>query len=231
MYFKIKNERTKFYQWDRNQKIIVENDGITELHFTVSGHDKAYCMPVYEEDGMRVCDIPNVILETHGNLTVYAWIDEYTRTHYVYRIIERKMPSDFVPSSDIEKWSELEGRIVDLEKNGVSEEQIAEVVKKYLKENPIESGSSATISEVTLLASAWEEVSENKYAQVVTIDGATENSQVDLKLSDEQYDIFYEKDIAFVTQNEDGVITVFAYGQKPQNDYTIQVTLTEVLYE
>ena len=44
----------------------------------------------------------------------------------------------------------------------------------------------------------------------------------------EQLVIFYEKDLTFVTENEGGVVTVYAIGQKPTNDYTIQVTITEV---
>lgn len=84
------------------------------------------------------------------------------------------------------------------------------------------------ISYVTLIASAWEG-EENLYSQVVNIDGATENSQVDLTPSVEQLAVFYNKDLAFVTENDNGVVTVYAIGQKPQNDYTIQVTLTEVL--
>ena len=86
---------------------------------------------------------------------------------------------------------------------------------------------SGSIGEVTLLASAW--VTEGtRYSQVVEIDGVTEYSQVDLKPSIEQLDIFHDKDLAFVTENEDGVVTVYALGDKPTNDYTIQVTITEV---
>ena len=83
------------------------------------------------------------------------------------------------------------------------------------------------IGEVTLFASAWVG-NESPYSQVVTIDGVTENSQVDLTPSVEQLEIFRKKELAFVTENEDGVVTVFAIGQKPQNDYTMQVTITEV---
>ncbi len=66
------------------------------------------------------------------------------------------------------------------------------------------------------------------YSQVVQIDGVTENSQVDLTPSVEQLAVFHEKDLAFVTENVDGVVTVYAIGQKPPNNYTIQVTITEV---
>ena len=40
--------------------------------------------------------------------------------------------------------------------------------------------------------------------------------------------IFHDKDLAFVTENEDGVVTVYSIGDKPTNDYTIQVSITEV---
>lgn len=83
------------------------------------------------------------------------------------------------------------------------------------------------IGYITLLANAWVGTG-NIYSQIVSVDGATKHSQVNLTPSIEQLAAFYEKDIAFVTENEDGVITVYAIGQKPTNDYTMQVTLTEV---
>lgn len=87
--------------------------------------------------------------------------------------------------------------------------------------------SAARIANVDLLAANW--VGDaSPYSQVVEIEGVTENSQVDLTPSIEQLVIFYEKDLGFVTENEDGVVTVYAIGQKPENDYTIQVTVTEV---
>lgn len=85
----------------------------------------------------------------------------------------------------------------------------------------------AKIGEVELLADAWEG-DGNLYSQIVSLDDVTEYSQVDLTPSVEQLVIFYEKDLTFVTENEDGVVTVYAIGQKPTNDYTIQVTITEV---
>lgn len=90
------------------------------------------------------------------------------------------------------------------------------------------SKSNARIAYVDLFATNWVGDS-SPYSQVVEIDGITENSQVDLTPSIEQLVIFYEKDLGFVTENEDGVVTVYALGQKPENDYTIQVTITEVV--
>lgn len=89
------------------------------------------------------------------------------------------------------------------------------------------SKSSARIAYVDLLASNWIGDS-SPYSQVVEIDGVTENSQVDLTPSIEQLVIFHDKDLGFVTENDDGIVTVYAIGQKPLDDYTIQVTITEV---
>lgn len=116
-----------------------------------------------------------------------------------------------------------------LESLVANKEIIQAVVKEVVEETLKTATKSALISEVTLLADKW--VGEDSpYSQVVEAAGVTENSQVDLTPSVEQLDIFYQKDLAFVTENEDGVITVYAIGDKPANDYTIQVTITEVGY-
>lgn len=88
-------------------------------------------------------------------------------------------------------------------------------------------GCKPVYTSVTLPASAWAGA-DDPYSQVVSIEGVTPNSKVDLLPSVEQLAIFHDKDIAFVTENENGVVTVYAVGQKPENDYTMKVTITEV---
>ena len=83
------------------------------------------------------------------------------------------------------------------------------------------------IANVEILADKWEGT-ESPYSQVVSIEGITKNSQVNLTPSIEQLAIFYQKDLAFVTENDNGVVTVYAIGDKPANDYTIQATILEV---
>lgn len=83
---------------------------------------------------------------------------------------------------------------------------------------------------VTIYPDKWVKASDDRFYQVVSINNATitANSKVDLQPSSEQLCIFHEKDLAFVTENEDGVISVFCVGQVPTNEYTIQITITEV---
>jgi hypothetical protein len=102
------------------------------------------------------------------------------------------------------------------------------VTNDYLLETLKNNIKAAKIGEVTLFASAWKG-EDSLYSQVVNIDGVTENSQVDLTPDVQQLAIFYNKDLSFVTENDGGVVTVYAIGQKPTNDYTMQVTITEVV--
>ena len=89
------------------------------------------------------------------------------------------------------------------------------------------SGSAVSIGKVDLLAANWIG-DETPYSQVVALAGVTEYSMVTLNPSVEQLAIFHDKDLAFVTENDDGIVTVYAIGDKPENDYTIQVSITEV---
>ena len=94
---------------------------------------------------------------------------------------------------------------------------------------PVNGGlAPARVSTVTLRAANWTGTA-SPYSQVVSIVGTTENSKVDLTPTVEQMTIFHQKDLAFVTENDDGVITVYAIGDKPTNDYTMPVTITEVI--
>lgn len=67
------------------------------------------------------------------------------------------------------------------------------------------------------------------YSQVVQVDGVSVNSKVDIQLSVDQMQQLHEKDIAFTTENDGGVVTLYAIGDKPESDLVFQATLTEVL--
>lgn len=81
------------------------------------------------------------------------------------------------------------------------------------------------------LSTKWIQDADDRYYQVVEVKNAviTPNSKVDLQINPEDLSIFREKDLAFVTENEDGVVKVYCIGQVPQNEYTLQATITEVI--
>lgn len=141
----------------------------------------------------------------------------------------------------------LEGELVlELDKSGnnLHRLKIGDGVSLYSK-LPYMSVDSFILSKsvpktvtITLLASNWHEVTDdddnvvkNSWSQTV-LQGSehiTVNSKIDLQPSVTQLIIFHEKDLTFVAENEDGVVTVFCVGQKPMNDYTIDATVTEVV--
>lgn len=88
--------------------------------------------------------------------------------------------------------------------------------------------STTPVKTVTLLARNWVG-NASPYSQVITIPGVTPSSKVDLLPNVEQVEIFRSKDIAFTTKNINGVVTAYAIGDKPKNDYTMQVQITEVV--
>ena len=201
---------TELYQWDIGRFVKVTDSSATHVHFANVGDSQAVIMELSESQAL----IPDYLLQTGKQLRVYAVANGITIERKVFAVTKRERPESYVYDEDYRNF------IYELIQS--AEEAIAEA--KRVAENLL---VPAIIGEVTLLASAWE--GENSpYSQVVTIEGVTENSQVDLTPSIEQLAIFHHKDLAFVTENVDGVVTVYALGDKPTNDHTIQVTITEV---
>jgi hypothetical protein len=119
-------------------------------------------------------------------------------------------------------------QVMEFLNKGVSAEQINQAVADYLKANPVETGSKVTNGEVELLADKWEEVGEKHYSQVVQIKGVTDRSQIDPTPDAEQLAVFYNKEMMLVFENEDCVVTAHLIGQRLENDYVMQVTITDV---
>lgn len=80
---------------------------------------------------------------------------------------------------------------------------------------------------ITLSASNWK-AGENIHSQVVEVTGVASTTKVNLQPTLEQLEIFRQNDLTFTIANRGGVVTVYAIGDMPTNDYTIQITKTEV---
>jgi hypothetical protein len=69
----------------------------------------------------------------------------------------------------------------------------------------------------------------NPWSQVVTVNGVTANSKVDLQPTAVQIVDLQNNEITLMLQNDNGVVTAWAIGNKPVQDYTMQVLITEVM--
>lgn len=83
------------------------------------------------------------------------------------------------------------------------------------------------MSELSLRASDWTGT-ESPYSQVVEVSGVTANSKVDLNPTGEQLNSLATNRTILNTANDNGTVTVYAIGNKPTEDYTMQATITEV---
>jgi hypothetical protein len=126
----------------------------------------------------------------------------------------------------------LEGELVLEYDHGIPRLKIGDGVNEFsqLPYMSIYSFVMPTPASITLYADKWEKDTDNRYYQIVTVNNATitPNSKGDLQPSAQQLTVFHQKDLAFVAENEDGVVSVFCVGQVPTNDYTMQVTVMEV---
>ena len=105
------------YQWDRERVLLVLDDEVDQVHFTSDAVASAIVKDVYINDGVRVVDIPTVLLQCACILTAYAYKcegeeREYTFVHEEFKIIARKQPDDYVPVAEHDKWEDLKAEVI-----------------------------------------------------------------------------------------------------------------------
>lgn len=88
----------------------------------------------------------------------------------------------------------------------------------------------AKITSVTVSLSTNWTGAESPYSQTVAVPGATATKMVDLQPAPDQIHSLMENGTAGLQAvNNNGAVTVYAFGEKPAEAMTIQATLTEVL--
>lgn len=94
-----------------------------------------------------------------------------------------------------------------------------------------EGGAVVKLASISAPAADWKGAT-SPYSQEVSVDGISVNSMIDIRLSIDQIEQLRaeNKDIAFTTENDEGVVTLYAIGSKPSKDLLFQATLTEVVF-
>lgn len=103
--FKIYDGRTSFWQWDTGQKLIVLDDTVTEVHFSNRDMEHSKRKQVYtDRDGIRVCNIPDLLLQLPKNLIAYAYAKNggtgRTLKSVKFSVVRRPIPTDYVCGQD-----------------------------------------------------------------------------------------------------------------------------------
>lgn len=104
--FKIFDGRTNFWQWDTKQKLIVLDDSITEVRFSNRDMEHSKRRPVYtDKDGVRICNVPDLLLQLPKNLIAYACVKEEdgscrTVKAVKFAVYRQPIPTDYICEQD-----------------------------------------------------------------------------------------------------------------------------------
>lgn len=139
---------TGLRQWESGRRLQVDSAGkmeVTRLDFANKGSANAYVVIPKEENGVIVADIPNILLQSGQDIVVYSVNVDGDKTETIRECVitvkERPKPDDYVyTETEVLNYYALTKRIDQIERNGVSDDQIATAVQKYLDENPIDTG-------------------------------------------------------------------------------------------
>lgn len=128
--FKILDGRSHFYQWDLDRKLIVLDKTINKVYFCNRMSNCSIVRNVYEVNGMRLVDVPNIVLQESFKMNVYGFDKNYTKHSAVFEIIFRTRPEDYVyTEEELKVWDELEERVAALEQNGGYD--MEQAIKEY----------------------------------------------------------------------------------------------------
>ena len=165
--------------------------------------------------------------------------------------VDKNGKTTYDDGTPIDDWAKYEsdpghlkpiaGELVVEYDNGIPRLKIGDGIHKFseLPYMSVDSFILPTPASITLIPHDWKPVLDDdgnpiqgRYYQPVTVNNAivTPNSKVDLQPSPEQLAIFHEKDITFTAINKGGNVRVCVVGQQPTQEYTMQVTVTEVYY-
>lgn len=147
--FKIYDGRTNFWQWDTKQKLIVLDDRITEVRFSNRNMEHSKRRPVYtDNNGVRICNVPDVLLQLPKNLVAYACIKQEDGTCSTvkavkFAVFRQPIPTDYVCEQDavvediLMRIEMLETLLKDVEQGAQEMKKFNSVVEaaQWAKEN------------------------------------------------------------------------------------------------
>lgn len=115
--------RACFWQWDINQKLVVESGHACEVHFRDPNGDAALVVDTYTIDGQTVANVPNVLMQDTAPVIAWVYIcegDECTKHEARFTVRPRQKPADYVyTETEVKTYLTLEKRLDEIEANGV----------------------------------------------------------------------------------------------------------------
>ena len=131
--FKILDGRDELFQWDINRQIIVSDASIDAVHYSNRTDNSALVVEVKEKNGLRVADIPNILLQESWDINVYGYCDGY----YTKQAARIKVNPRTKPESYVYTETEVLNYNTVMEKIDKVENNIGAAVQDYLIKNPV----------------------------------------------------------------------------------------------
>lgn len=129
--FKIYDGREHFYQWDVDRKLIISDESIVEVHFCNRTDECSLVCQVYDYEGLRVVDVPNILLQDNWDINVYAYCGtNYTKVDARFKVKARTRPADYVyTETETITIARIEEMIANIE------EDVGNFALQYIEEN------------------------------------------------------------------------------------------------
>ena len=179
--FKIYDGRTHFWQWDTDCKLVVEDSSIQQVHFCNRLSECSLVCLTYKENEQLLVNVPNILFQSDRDIHVYAY-NGFTKYEECFKIFARCKPSDYVyTETEVATWEQLDKRITDLEKGGVSEEALAGAIADYFVAHPIEDELTDYAKKTDVATAVSDKVTNEQLSNAIA-DFITE-SEVDNKIS------------------------------------------------
>lgn len=110
--FKIEDGREHFFQWDKERKLIVNDETIKEVHFCNRTDNCSLIVETYTENGLTLADVPNVLLTTDWRINVYGYDTNYTKHKAYFEVVGRTKPADYIyTETEVLTWEQLEKEV------------------------------------------------------------------------------------------------------------------------
>lgn len=134
--FKIYDGRSHFYQWDTNQKLIVEDSSIKEVHFCNRTDECSLVCEVYTENGINLVDVPNILFHKCFRVYAYGYDGNSTKHSRGFEVFSRSKPADYVyTETEVKRWEDYEERLTALEEATGDVPDVTESIEQYAKDN------------------------------------------------------------------------------------------------
>lgn len=181
-------DRPHFYQWDLNQRLIVDNPDVIEVHFSNTRVKPAPICEVYEEAGVRYANVPNILLQQPLAIMAHGCCAECVRDELIIRVVGRTKPADYIyTETEIRSFESLQKRVEDVADRAEAATEEAEASAQ--KALDAERGAASSAENAAESEAASEQSAESAAADAASASASAEASARDAATASDSADL------------------------------------------